>query len=71
MNILFTDESRLHLDSNDDCARVCHRAGERCTIPHVVQCLTYGGYSLMVCVWGEGEQLVMIDGKLKREIKNV
>jgi hypothetical protein len=69
VNILFTDEPRLHLDSSVGLASVCHRAGERCTHSHVVRWLTFGGDSLMVCVMrGGGAQLVIIDGNLNREI---
>lgn len=49
-NILFTDESRFHLDSSDGRCRVYRRVGERYQDACVVQCRQFGGGSVMV--WG-------------------
>jgi transposase len=49
-NILFTDESRFHLDSSDGRSRVYRRVGERYTVACVIQRQSFGGGSVMV--WG-------------------
>ena len=49
-NILFTDESRFHLDSSDGRSRVYRRVGERYADACVIQRQSFGGGSVMV--WG-------------------
>ena len=49
-NILFTDESRFHLDSSDGRYRVYRRGGERHADACVIQRQSFGGDSVMV--WG-------------------
>jgi hypothetical protein len=49
-NILFTDESRFHLDSSDDRSRVYRRVGERYADACVIQRQSFVGGSVMV--WG-------------------
>ena len=49
-NILFTDESRFHLDSSDGRSRVYRRVGERYANACVIQRQSFGGGSVMV--WG-------------------
>jgi prenyltransferase beta subunit len=48
-NILFTDESRFHLDSSDGHSRVYHRVGERYADAYIIKCQLFGGGSVMVC----------------------
>lgn len=48
--VLFTDESRFHLDGSDGRCRVYRRPGERYSDACVVQRQTFGGGSVMV--WG-------------------
>ena len=47
-NILFTDESRFHLDSSDGRSRVYRRVGERYADACVIQRQSFGGGSAMV-----------------------
>jgi hypothetical protein len=47
-NILFTYESRFHLDSSDGRSRVYRRVGERYADTCVIQCQSFGGASVMV-----------------------
>ena len=66
-NILFTDESRFHLDSSDGRSRVYRRVGERYADTCVIQRQSFGGGSVMV--WGgitaHGRtQLVVVAGNL-------
>ena len=49
-NILFTDESRFHLDSSNDRSRIYRRVGERYADACVIQHQSFGGGSVMV--WG-------------------
>ena len=49
-NILFTDESRFHLDSSDGRSRIYRRVGERYADACVIQRQSFGGGSVMV--WG-------------------
>ena len=49
-NVMFSDESRFHLDSSDGRARVYRRPGERYSDACVVQRAAFGGGSVMV--WG-------------------
>lgn len=49
-DVLFSDESRFHLDSSDGRQRVYRRTGERYADPCVVQRRAFGGGSVMV--WG-------------------
>ena len=68
-NILFTDESRFHLDSSDGRSRVYRRVGERYTDACVIQRQSFGGGSVMV--WGgitaHGRTpLVVVAGNLYR-----
>ena len=49
-NVLFSDESRFHLNSSDGRARVYRRIGERYADPCIVQRQHFGGGSVMV--WG-------------------
>lgn len=65
--VLFTDESRFHLDSFDGRQRVYRRPGERFSDACVIQRNAWGGGSVMV--WGgmttHGRTpLVVIDGNL-------
>ena len=65
--VLFTDESRFHLDGSDGRARVYRRPGERYADACVVQRRAFGGGSVMV--WGgitsHGRtQLVIVNGNL-------
>ncbi len=65
--ILFTDESRIHLDSSDGRSRVYRRVGERFNDACVVERRAFGGGSVMV--WGGitstgRTPLVVIDGNL-------
>lgn len=48
--ILFTDESRFHLDSHDGRLRAYRRPGERFSDPCVIERRAFGGGSVMV--WG-------------------
>lgn len=50
-NILFTDESQLHLNSNDSRDRVHRPVGERYTDTCVVHCLTFGCGRVMSWCW--------------------
>lgn len=66
-DVLFTDESRFHLDSSDRRCRVYRRPGERYSDPCVLQRRAFGGGSVMV--WGgmtaNGRtQLQIINGNL-------
>ena len=61
-NILFTDESRFHLDSSDGHSRVYRRVGERYADACVVQRQSFGGGSVMV--WGGITLLVVVAGNL-------
>lgn len=66
-NVLFSDESRFHLDSSDGRARVYRRTGERYADACVIQRQPFGGGSVMV--WGgisfRGRtQLVIVQGNL-------
>ena len=49
-NVMFSDESRFHIDSSDGRARVYRRPGERYSDACVVQRTRFGGGSVMV--WG-------------------
>ena len=49
-NILFTDESRFHLDSSDGRSRAYRRVGERYADACVIQRQSFGGGSAIV--WG-------------------
>jgi hypothetical protein len=49
-NILFTDESRFHIDSSDGRSRAYRRVGERYADACVIQRQSFGGGSAMV--WG-------------------
>ncbi len=65
--ILFTDESRVHLDSSDGRSRVYRRVGERFCDACVVQRRSFGGGSVMI--WGgitaNGRTpLVVVNGNL-------
>lgn len=65
--ILFSDESRFHLDSSDGRSRVYRRVGERFQDNCVVERRPFGGGSVMV--WGgitanARTPLVVIDGNL-------
>ena len=56
-NVMFSDESRFHLDSSDGRARVYRHPGERYSDACVVQRTRFGGGSVMC---GE-ESLVMTE----------
>ena len=65
--ILFSDESRFHLDSSDGRSRVYRQVGERCHDNCVVERRLFGGGSIMV--WGgitgkARTPLVVINGNL-------
>ena len=65
--ILFTDESRFHLDSSDGRSRVYRRVGERFHDSCVIERRPFGGGSVMV--WGAISSrgrtaLVVVDGTL-------
>ena len=65
--ILFSDESRFHLDSSDACSRVYRRVGERYQDNCIVKRRLFGGGSIMV--WGgitgkARTPLVVINGNL-------
>ena len=65
--ILFTDESRFHLDSSDGRNRVYRRVGERFQDACVVERRSFGGGSVMV--WGgitthRRTPLVLVQGNL-------
>ena len=65
--VLFTDESRFHIDSSDGRVRAYRRVGERNSDACVIQRSQYGGGSVMV--WGgitaHGRTpLVVVDGSL-------
>ena len=66
-NILFSDESRFHLDSSDGHSRVYRRVGERYADACVIQRQSFGGGSVMA--WGSitahgRTPLVVIAGNL-------
>jgi hypothetical protein len=66
-NILFTDESRFHLDSSHGSSRVYRRVGKRYADVCVIQRQSFGGGSVMV--WGgitahSRTPLVVIAGNL-------
>ena len=46
--VLFTDESRFHLDSSDGRSRAYRRVGERYADACVIQCQSFGGGTVMV-----------------------
>ena len=62
-NILFTDESRFHLDMRDGRSRVYRSVGERYADACVIQRRYFGGCSVMV--WGgvkeRGRTLLVVD----------
>lgn len=67
-NVLFTDESRFHLESSDGRVRVYRRRGERYLDPCVFQRQRFGGGG-SIMVWGgissQGRtQLVIVRGNL-------
>ena len=67
VEVLFTDESRFHIDSSDSRSRTYRRVGERYSDACVIQRRPYGGGS--VIVWGgitaHGRTpLVVVDGSL-------
>ena len=66
-HILFSDESRFHLDSSDGCSSVYRQVGERYQDNCVVERHLFGGGSIMV--WGRitgnaRTPLVVINGNL-------